>query len=204
MRLRRTLSRGALGTYRFFVRGFAKLFSLSVGGAFAEFGKNSVIQLPVRLVGEHRIAIGSNVFFASGGWLQVVENGEPSDEVALRIGDGCAFAGGCVLSAVKSLTLGRNVVTARNCYIADHSHAYTAVGVPTAEQGLTDILPVVIEDDVWLGQNVVILPGVRIGRGAVVGANSVVHSDVPSYSVAVGIPARIVRRFGEPNDAGAE
>ncbi len=202
--MRRMLSRAALGTYRFFVRGSAKLFSLSVGGAFAEFGKHTVIQMPVRLVGERRIAIGNNVFIAAGAWLQVIDDGEPSDEVALRIGDDCAFAGGSVLSAVKSLTLGRNVVCARNCYIADHSHAYMAVGVAVVEQGLTDVLPVVIEDDVWLGQNVLVLPGVRIGRGAVIGANSVVHSDVPSYSVAVGVPARIVRRFGEPDGAGAE
>ena len=64
------------------------------------------------------------------------------------------------------------------------------------DQGVTDVRPVEICDGAWLGQNVVICPGVRVGRGAVVGANSAVRDDVPDYAVAVGAPARVVREFG--------
>jgi len=64
------------------------------------------------------------------------------------------------------------------------------------DQGFERLEPVAIGDGAWLGQNVVVCPGVTIGTGAVVGANSVVTEDVPAYSLAVGAPARIVRRFG--------
>ena len=80
-------------------------------------------------------------------------------------------------------------------YIADHTHAYEDAGVPVLAQGITGIAPVEIGDGAWLGQNVVITPGVRVGRGAVVGANSVVRDDVPDFAVAVGAPARVVRRL---------
>ena len=64
-------------------------------------------------------------------------------------------------------------------------------------QGVTRVAPVEIGDGAWLGENVVIGPGVRIGRGAVVGANAVVLQSVPDHAVAVGAPARVVRRFAQ-------
>jgi acetyltransferase-like isoleucine patch superfamily enzyme len=87
------------------------------------------------------------------------------------------------------------VLLARNVYIADHMHAFEDHLRPILDQGIDRVSPVVIEAGAWLAQNVVIGPGVTVGRGAVVGANSVVLCDVPDYTVAVGAPARIVRRF---------
>jgi acetyltransferase-like isoleucine patch superfamily enzyme len=84
---------------------------------------------------------------------------------------------------------------ARNVYVADHGHAYADQELAVLDQGIRDVRPVEICDGAWLGQNVFVGSGVRVGRGAVVGANSVVLDDVPEYSVAVGAPARIVRRF---------
>ena len=60
-------------------------------------------------------------------------------------------------------------------------------------QGLTDDRPVIIEDDVWLGANVTVTAGVRVGRGSVLAAGCVVTRDVPAYSIVAGVPARIVR-----------
>ena len=65
--------------------------------------------------------------------------------------------------------------------------------LPVHHQGVTRVRPVEIADGAWLGENAVVLPGVRIGRGAVIGANSVVNIDVPDGGVAVGVPARIIR-----------
>jgi acetyltransferase-like isoleucine patch superfamily enzyme len=181
----------ALKTYRLGARLRDKTFSVAVSGAFAEFGRRSVIQLPARLTGERRIAIGSDVFVGSGSWLQVID--ASSNELALVIGDGTSIAGGCVLSAARSVRLGKRVLVARNVYIADHMHSYADRGRAVLDQGITRIGAVEIGDGAWLGQNVVIGPGVRVGRGAVVGANSVVLSDVPDLGVAVGAPARIVK-----------
>jgi lipopolysaccharide O-acetyltransferase len=180
-----------LGFYRLIGRVRDKSFSLLASRSFASYGARSVIQLPVRISGERRIAVGSDVFIGSGSWLQVLEG--PGSGVAIVIGDGTSAAGGCVLSATQSIRLGSKVLLARNVYIADHMHAFEHIGDPVIEQGIGRVGPVEIGDGAWLGQNVVVGPNVRIGRGAVIGANSVVLDDVPDYTVAVGAPARHVR-----------
>lgn len=162
-------------------------------GAFASFGRRSVIQPPVRVSGERRIAIGSGVFVGAGSWLQVLD--ETGEGVAIEIGDGTEIAGGCVLSAAQSIRLGTRVLVARNVYVADHQHAFEDHSRAVLDQGVTRVEPVAIGDGAWLGENVVVGPGVRIGRGAVIGANAVVLESVPDYSVAVGAPARVVRLF---------
>jgi len=185
----------AISLYRALERGRGKSFAFLCGGSFAEFGRKSVIQPPVRLSGEARISVGEGVFIGAGSWLQVL--GDPPERVAIRIGDRTSIAGNCVLSAAVSIELGRAVLVARNVYIADHMHAFEDVEQPVLAQGIARRGPVRIGDGAWLGQNVVVGPGVTIGRGAVVGANSVVFDDVPDHSVAVGAPARVVRSFAD-------
>jgi acetyltransferase-like isoleucine patch superfamily enzyme len=188
------MSAGFVRVYRLWVRGKAKAFSVLVRGAFASFGNHSVLQPPLRVSREYRIAIGSNVFVGSGSWLQVLEDGPG---VALEVGDGTSIAGNCVLSAARSVRLGRQVLLARNVYISDHIHAYGDTSRAVLEQGVEQVAEVVVDDGAWLGQNVVVCPGVRVGRGAVIGANSVVLEDVPDHSLAVGAPARVVRGFAQ-------
>jgi acetyltransferase-like isoleucine patch superfamily enzyme len=186
-----------LGLYRLVVRTRAKTFSLLAGRAFASFGSRSVIHPPLRVDGEHRISVGEGVFMGPGCWLHVLEDDGGSRDVAIAVGDGTSIVGDCVLSSVRSVRLGRNVLIARNVYISDHMHAFDDTERAVLEQGVTRIGPVSIGDGAWLGQNVVVGPGVSIGRGAVVGSNSVVLDDVPDFSVAVGAPARVVRSLEE-------
>jgi acetyltransferase-like isoleucine patch superfamily enzyme len=188
--------------YRLLSRLRNKAFSIGVGGAFAAFGTRSVLELPIRISGAARIGIGSDVFVGSGSWLQVIDVDGRSGE-ALRIGDGTTIAGGCVLSAVEGVTLGKRVLFARNVYVSDHSHGFDRIGTAVRDQPVTRISPVEIGDGAWLGQNVVVGPGVRIGRGAVIGANAVVLDDVPDHAVAVGAPARIVRVLGDTSPTAA-
>jgi acetyltransferase-like isoleucine patch superfamily enzyme len=189
---------GALSVYRLAVRARNKLFSVAVAGAFESFGSHSVLETPVRIEGERRIRIGSGVFVGRGSWLQALppEDGAGAARTAITIGDGTSIVGDCVLSAVQSIEIGPGVLFARGVYISDHSHRYDDVGRPVLAQGVTKVQPVWIGADAWLGENVVVLPGVRIGRGAVVGANAVVSHDVADYTVAVGAPAAEVKRFG--------
>ena len=177
--------------YRLATRTRDKAFSLLVRGAFASYGSRSVIQLPVRLHGESRIEIGDGVFVGAGSWLQVVD--ECEEPIGLSVGSGTSIAGTCVLSAAEKVTIGRDVLMARNVYISDHSHAIDDPARAILAQGIRGIEPVTVGDGAWLGQNVVVLPGVQIGRGAVIGANSVVRDDIPDFAVAVGAPARVVR-----------
>ena len=187
------IGRAAIGGYRLGQRVLGKGFSLLVGGAFASFGARSVLQPPIRLLGEGSIAIGSDVWVGPGSWLQSLS---PEAGVALSIGDGTSIAGNVVISAARSIRLGRKVLVARGVYISDHIHRYDDTSRPILDQGIERMEPVEIDDGAWLGENAVICPGVRVGRGAVVGANSVVTEDVPDFSLAVGAPARVVRRFG--------
>ena len=199
MHVRRTrlaISAGTsfLAAHRNAVRVRDKLFSVAASPAFESYGANSVIQMPVRLGNAQHISIGSRVFVGSGCWLQVLvgEDEEPS----LRIGDGTSIAGYCVFSAAREITIGRHVSICRNVYISDHTHEYENWPVPVEDQGITDVMPVEIADGAWLGENVVVFPGVRVGVGAVVSANSVVTKDVPDRTLVAGVPARTLRRFG--------
>jgi acetyltransferase-like isoleucine patch superfamily enzyme len=149
---------------------------------------------PLRLSGEERISIGDRVFIGSGSWLQAIPaNGSTS--IAISIGSGASIAGACVISAVQSVVIEEDVLLARNVYISDHIHRYADSGTPILAQGVDKIIPVLIKRGAWLGQNVVVCPGVTIGEGTVIGANSVVNSDIPEYSVAAGTPARVVKNI---------
>ena len=171
-----------------------RLHSFLIGGSFAGFGHGTIIETPLRLSGESRIALGAGVFIGAGSWLQTVGEGP----VALQIGDGTSMSGLCVLSAAQSVRIGREVLFARNVYVSDHNHAFGDPTRSVIEQGLADPRPVEIGDGAWLGENVVVCPGVTIGRGAVVGANAVVLKSIPDFAVAVGVPARVVRTYAPP------
>ena len=188
--LRRTASQRFLGAYRLWIRVRSKAFSVLAGGSFDAFGARTVVQTPVRIEGERRMRLGSDVFIGADSWLHVV--GDADGPVAIEVGDGTSIVGHCVLSAARSVRLGERVLLARGVYISDHSHARGDAGRAVLDQGVDGISPVAIGDGAWLGENVVVCPGVTIGAGAVVGANSVVTSDVPAGAVAVGAPARVL------------
>ena len=110
---------------------------------------------------------------------------------------------GATISAAISIVFGEHVLLARNVYISDHRHSYEDLSRPITVQGVTGLAPVFIGRHTWLGQNSVVLPGVTIGEHCVIGANSVVRNSIPAFSVAVGTPARVVKRFN-PGSNGWE
>lgn len=98
-------------------------------------------------------------------------------------------------SFVQSGTyIGSHVMIAPDCGIYTMNHGHQRIDIPMREQGLTKPKHVIIEDDVWIGTKTVILPGVRIGKGAIIGAGAVVTKDIPPYSIAVGNPAIVKKR----------
>ena len=99
------------------------------------------------------------------------------------------------ISAAKQIVIGESVLLARNVYISDHGHAFDDVSRPIMAQGITIPAPVFIGSGTWIGQNAVILPGTVIGKNCVIGANSVVNRSVPDFTVAVGVPARLLKTF---------
>jgi len=94
--------------------------------------------------------------------------------------------------------IGNNVLIASKVYIADHSHGDTSLAhlsLPPVCRPLFSKGKVIIEDDVWIGEGAAILPGVVIGRGAIIGTNAVVTKDVDPYTVVGGVPARIIKKL---------
>jgi len=141
------------------------------------------------------ISLGSDVQIMRDCWIQVIPPGSRDPHPALSIGDNVSIGMGATISAAKSIVIEDFALFARNVYISDHGHEYHDVGRPICLQGLRKLAGVRIGYGSWLGQNVVVLPGVSIGRNSVVGANSVVQSDIPDYCVAVGAPARVIKRY---------
>lgn len=107
------------------------------------------------------------------------------------IGNNSGVGRGCEIN--NGVTIGNNVMMGPDVLIYTQNHRTDRTDIPMMQQGFQEVKPVVIEDDVWIGARVCILPGVRIGEGSVIGACAVVAKDVPPYSVAVGNPARVVK-----------
>lgn len=119
----------------------------------------------------------------------------------LVIGAGAYINRYTILDAHRQLHIGRKVMIGPHCYITDADHG-TAPGASVQSQPMRHA-PVVIEDEAWLGAHVVVLPGVRIGKGAVVGAGSVVTQDVPPSAIVAGAPAKLLRYRDGRERAGA-
>ncbi|MBE6637392.1 MAG: transferase [Ruminococcaceae bacterium] len=89
--------------------------------------------------------------------------------------------------------IGNCVMMGEDCTIITRNHAFDRIDIPMMNQGFENERPVYIGNDVWIGDRVTILPGVHIGDGSVIGAGAVVTRDIPPYSVAVGVPAHVLR-----------
>ncbi|MFC1524196.1 acyltransferase [Thermodesulfobacteriota bacterium] len=109
----------------------------------------------------------------------------------VSIGNYSGINDSCFLDGTGGITLGEYVRLAPRVEIMTSNHRYDDPNTPIKLQGL-DLKPVVIEDDVWIGIGALIVPGVRIGKGSVIGGHAVVTKDVPPYSIAAGVPATII------------
>jgi acetyltransferase-like isoleucine patch superfamily enzyme len=118
-------------------------------------------------------------------------------EGTLRIGDKCVFGRRDTVNCYLDVEFGAATIVADDVYVADFDHRFDDPTVPVKDQGIVKS-PVRIGPGVWIGTKATVLRGTRIGRGAVLGANSLVNRDVPAYAVAVGVPARVVRDRRRP------
>ena len=125
----------------------------------------------------------------------------PTKEALLRIGADVQMNDYVHIAAAKSVIIGDRVLIASKVFISDHDHGcYRGESlqdsplIPPSKRAL-HCLPVVIEDDVWIGEFVAVLPGVTIGKGSIIGTHSTVTKSIPPYSIAVGSPARVMKQY---------
>lgn len=116
-------------------------------------------------------------------------------EPYIEIGDGTMLGRNTLISATNRVIIGKNVLFSERIFVSDNTHHYENIDIPISRQPLSRDGFVEIGNDSWIGIGATILPNVRIGKHCVIGANSVVNSDIPDYSVAVGSPARVIRRY---------
>lgn len=138
------------------------------------------------------IAIGCDVDIRAYAFLEAIS--KPGC-VVLTIGDRTYIGPFVRMTAFGGVRIGNDVLIADRCYLSDSGHVYEDVDVPIKDQPLREGRQLTIEDGAWLGIGVAVVGGVRVGRNAVVGANSVVREDVPEFSVVSGNPARVIRRY---------
>ena len=148
------------------------------------------------LEGDENIVIGSNTFIGEGSELLAYKSHfeRPLDS-HLVIGEHVRITARCRIACAGNITIGDDALFAPDVFITDHNHGMN----PELEGGYSPqnitIADVTIGEGVWLGQRVCVLPGVNVGAHSIVGANSVVTKDIPPYSLAVGAPARVVKKW---------
>jgi acetyltransferase-like isoleucine patch superfamily enzyme len=141
-----------------------------------------------------RLEIGAHTLFEPGVWITA-----PGD-ARIRIGAGCFLNVGVMVASTQLVEIGDHCMLANGCFVSDGDHRFDDPALPVPWQGFTSKGPTRIGDNTWCGAHVVVTSGVTIGERCVIGANSVVTKDIPSFSIAAGVPARVLRplNYEEP------
>jgi len=179
------------------------------------------IEAGVRLAQPRRITVNRGVYIDQGVYLHACPEGIRIGEgtflmhhavlhvynfrglphAGIRIGRDSLVGEFCVIRGQGGVSIGDRVYLSPMVQILAVDHVFDDPGRPFSEQGLS-AQGIVIEDDVWIGAGAIVTDGVHIGKGAVVGAGAVVTRDIPSHTLALGVPARVVREIGsQPLDA---
>jgi len=159
-----------------------------------------MIRFPqVALMNEGHIEIGSNTMIGQHITLSAgtVPNQEGMPDCVVKIGDRCLIGQGSGIVGHLSIEIGDDIMTGHLVYITDQNHGFEDISRPIREQWGSN-RAVRIGSGSWIGHGSVILPGASIGRNVVIGANSVVTGTIPDYSVAAGVPAKVIRTLENP------
>ena len=169
------------------------------GRQFGRFGDGSIICFPINTIfNERYIHIGAGTMIGPQVTLSagMMPGQACLTDPVVRIGDRCLIGKGSGIVGHLSIDIGDDVWTGHHVYITDQNHGYEDITRPISQQTQPE-RAVSIGAGSWLGYGTVVLPGARIGAHVTIGANSVVTGDIPDRSVAVGVPAKVIRRYEE-------
>lgn len=167
---------------------------------FSSFGKHSTITPVTRnIFGAKYIKIGDNVTIGKGvtlsAWDKYLgQRFKPS----LVIGNNSSVGDHSHITTVNSIKIGNNVRMGKKILITDNAHgasSFELLDIAPNKRPLFSKGPVIIDDNVWIGEKSSIMPGVHVGKGVIIAANSVVTKDVPSYCVVAGVPAIVIKKL---------
>lgn len=173
------------------------LCSAAIASRFAHAPGHVYLGKDCIITGHRHIHLQGRFVALARNRIEVIErHGSQQFKPLLQIGDGVSMEYDCHIGCVNEVRIGARVLMASRVYISDHSHGATNaedLQLPPNARPIFLKGPVIIEDEVWLGEGAAVMPGVRIGRSSIIGANAVVTRDIPAYSIAVGAPARVIK-----------
>ncbi len=166
-----------------------------------------IVRMPAYIRGRRHMRWGANLTVGVGLRIDAFPE---TDAVVIDIGADVQLNDYVHIAAVTGVSIGDHTLIASKVFISDHNHGeyrgsdpQSAPGMPPALRPLVS-KPVHIGRRVWIGEQVCIMPGVRIGDGAVIGAGSVVTKDIPGDCIAIGAPARVIRRYDAASQSWAD
>ena len=166
----------------------------------AKLGRGSFIAPPYRISNPKALSIGENSRIGQYAFFVLCNrHNRHSYDPQFSIGDNVRIGNDLFVGCQKQVTINNNVLISSRVFIADTTHAYQDVATPVVQQDLTEGLPVVIHEDAFVGVNACILPGVSIGKHAVVAAGAIVTRSVAPYTVVAGNPAVPIKRCSFEN-----
>jgi len=142
----------------------------------------------IQVTWPHQVSLGAHCQLEPGIYFKFDGIYEPGPR--LVIGDDVFIGAGCEFNFRRKIVIGAQSLIASGCRFIDHDHGSARRDVPMFMQPHAADAPIILEEDVWLGANVIVLKGARIGRGAIVAAGAVVTSDVPNFEIWGGVPAQ--------------
>lgn len=167
---------------------------------FKSWGKHSLVQAGWReLQGAEYIDVGDYCTFYPDVELTAwTEYKGTHFSPAIKIGNGCTIRNRNHITAINRIQIGDNLLTGNDVLISDNNHGRTEIAdlkIRPQDRPICSKGAIVIGNNVWIGEKAVILGNVTIGDGAIIAANSVVTHDVPAYSIAAGVPAKIIKQL---------
>jgi len=170
-----------------------KIYYLRNRKKFAYLSPNAIVQKLLRLDGCENISIGNQVTIQKMTWLGAVPL-TGAGKCKLTIGDGSVIGHFNHIFATGEITIGKKVLTADKVYISDNQHQYDNIEKAILDQPIKQFPPISIGDGTWIGENVCVM-GASIGKNCIIGANSVVNKSIPDYCIAVGAPAKVIKKY---------
>lgn len=163
---------------------------------FGSFGHNVTLMKPFMVTRPEHIYIEDNVFIRDYARIEAITtDGINNFKPTIIIRKGTHIEQYFHLGCCTHVEICENVLIAGRVYISDHNHEFSDVNRPILAQGVKPGGKVVIKENAWLGEGCAILPGVTVGKNSIIGTNSVVTHDIPDYSIAVGIPAKVIKTY---------
>ena len=163
---------------------------------YKSFGRKALLYKPVTVKGKKYISIGAGCNIAEGARIEAISQwgDEQRFEPSIEIGENTTFENFVQLTAAGKLTIGHDCVFSSRVFITTAEHDYSVIDKKVMQQKL-NVKDVEIGNYCFLGMDVKVFPGVKIGDNVIVGANAIVMNDLPPYTVCIGAPAKVIKKF---------